>query len=283
MAFWRMINVELWLREFFDEPKPAPEIKQSDFVANHGKQLDIEANGKNYRRYPIRTEMINAETDLDSFVLDYVKSFYAQLPQQTPEHQQATQGKSALFISEKVVAITQGRSYFIWDIKTGFWANLLSRFVTRTPTGIGLGSPFTMQLAIEEAGLPRILYASIGSALGKLVGKRGLFYTLAGNNVGAIDGPTEYSVYPANVSAKLAPKDPDQVAARLSAQVRAALPSAYRDQFAGVVVIDANDIGRNVLGTDAPDDPRLYESIFADNPLGQAQEQTPIALVFEQN
>ncbi|MDR0591093.1 MAG: asparagine synthase (glutamine-hydrolyzing) [Candidatus Nomurabacteria bacterium] len=281
MAFWRLINVELWLREFFDEPEPAPKVKASDFVANDGKQLDIVADGKEYRRYPIRTEKVDAKTKLDDFVTGYIKNFFKELKAQTSEHQKTAEGKFYLFISEKIVAITQGRSYFIWDIKAGFWARTLSKFVTHTPAGIGLGSPFTMQLAIQEVGLPRIIFASIGGVLGKLVGKRGLFYILVGSNVRAIDGPTEYSVYPANVSAKLAPKDPEKVAARLTKKVKEVLPAKYRDGFAGVVVMDSNDIGRNVLGTDASGDPKLYEDIFADNPLGQAHEQTPICLVFE--
>jgi asparagine synthase (glutamine-hydrolysing) len=284
MSFWRLLNVELWLRTFFDEPETElkPEVKASDFEPNRNKELDITAGDKTYRRYPLCTDKVTADTKLGEFVVGYVKRFFGELAGQDKSHLAATKGRFFLFISEKIVAITQGRSYFIWDIKPGFWARTLSKFVTRTPAGIGLGSPFTMQLAIQEIGLPRILYASIGGVLGKLVGKRGLFYTLAGNDVRAIDGPTEYSVYPANVSAKLAPKDPDKVAERLSGAVREALPAEYRDSFAGVVVIDANDIGRNVLGTNASDAPELYEEIFADNPLGQAHEQTPLCLVFEQ-
>ena len=109
-----------------------------------------------------------------------------------------------------------------------------------------------MQLAIEEAGLPRVLYASAGGFVGKLVGKRGLFYDLVGGDIRAIDGPTEYSVYPANVSAKLGPKDPDDVAAPPQCRDPRAGARAYRATFGGTVVMDANDIGRNVLGKDAP-------------------------------
>ena len=45
--------------------------------------------------------------------------------------------------------------------------------------------------------------------------------------------------------------------------------------------MDANDIGRNVLGKDAPGPKERYEAMFADNPLGQGSEQTPMAIVFE--
>ncbi len=285
MTFWRLLNLELWLQEYFDD-KPeeieAPRVK-SDFEPNARKELDLVLDGgQRVRRYPLRTELFAREDDLDARSLAYVDRFFAGLPTAGSEHLAATTGKWYFFISEKIVAITQGRSYFIWDIKVSRPARVLSRYVTRTPAGIGLGSPFTMQLAIEEAGLPRVLYASAGGFAGKLVGKRGLFYDLVGGDIRAIDGPTEYSVYPANVSAKLAPKDPDQVAARLSAAIRARVPEAYRATFGGTVVMDANDIGRNVLGLDARGPKERYEAMFADNPLGQGSEQTPMAVVFEQ-
>jgi asparagine synthase (glutamine-hydrolysing) len=231
----------------------------------------------------LRTELYAREDDLEQKTLGYLERFFAGLPAAGGDHDVATKGRWYFFISEKIVAITQGRSYFIWDIKVSRPARILSRYVTRTPAGIGLGSPFTMQLAIEEAGLPRVLYASAGGAIGKLIGKRGLFYELVGGDIRAIDGPTEYSVYPANVSAKLAPKDPDAVAARLSALIRERVPAPWRDTFAGTVVMDANDIGRNVLGMDAPGPKEHYEAMFADNPLGQGSEQTPMAVVFEQS
>ncbi|HEU5144270.1 MAG TPA: asparagine synthase (glutamine-hydrolyzing) [Dermatophilaceae bacterium] len=284
MTFWRLLNLELWLQEYFDE-KPeqveAPRVK-IDYEPNARKQLDLSLpSGEVVRRYPLRTELYAREDDLDAKTLAYVDRFFAGLPEAGPEHAAATSGTWYFFISEKIVAITQGRSYFIWDIKVGRPARVLSKYVTRTPAGIGLGSPFTMQLAIQEAGLPRVLYASAGGAIGKLIGRRGLFYELVGGDIRAIDGPTEYSVYPANVSAKLAPKDPDEVAARLSAAIRARVPAAYRDTFGGTVVMDANDIGRNVLGKDAPGPKERYEEMFADNPLGQGSEQTPMAIVFE--
>ncbi|HSE61389.1 MAG TPA: asparagine synthase (glutamine-hydrolyzing) [Candidatus Saccharimonadales bacterium] len=280
MIFWRMLNVELWLREFFDEKAPEqPVHEKTDLEPNKEKQLDLVANGKTYRRYPLRTKMVAATDELAPFVADRLKDFFQTL--QASDHKAYMQKDWRLFISEKVVAITQGRSYFIWDIKPGFWARTLSKFVVKTPYGIGLGSPWTMQLAIEEAGLTRILFASVGGAVGKVLGKKGVFYELAGANVRAIDGPTEYSVYPSNVSAKLPPKDPTKVAAQLDAAIRDVLPAEAVEHFKGVVVIDANDLGRNVLGHNTDHHPADLEAVFADNPLGQGSEQTPLCVVFE--
>jgi asparagine synthase (glutamine-hydrolysing) len=283
-VFWRILNVELWCREFLDAAQPTPEIRiKTDLEANEGKALDLVLpDGGSVRRYPLRTELFLADEDLTARVVSRVSEFFDTLSgAEDQDHQVATTGRWYLFISEKIVAITQGRSMFVWDIKVSWAARVLSRFVVRTPTGIGLGSPFTMQLAIGEAGLPRILFASAGSVVGKVMGKRGVFYDLVGNNVRAIDGPTEYSAYPSNVSAKLPPKDPDKVAAELTAAIRPILPERYASTFAGTVVMDANDLGRNALGQDVPGEPRRYEEMFADNPLGQGSQQTPLAIVFE--
>lgn len=282
MVFWRMINVELWLREFIDEKKEVKEEKEKpDLEPNHSKNLDIEVKGQYYRRYPLRTEMVNDKTDLSTFVTDRLEIFFKTLRAAKADHTTMWERPWHLFTSEKIVAISQGRSYFIWDIKPGLFARLLSRFVVKTPHGIGLGSPWTMQLAIREAGLPRILFASLGGVVGKLLGHKGWFYILAGSDVRAIDGPTEYSVYPSNVSAKLPPKDPDLVAQQLTDAIKSTLPPELTANFRGVVVIDANDLGRNVLGHNVVMENGELEAIFADNPLGQGSERTPLCVVFD--
>src|SRR3546814_16813267 len=72
-----------------------------------------------------------------------------------------------LFVTEKIVAITQGRSYLVEDIQPRRLALFLSRFVVRTPYGIGLGMPATMEMALRECGVPRILFDAAVSAVTK--------------------------------------------------------------------------------------------------------------------
>lgn len=43
--------------------------------------------------------------------------------------------------------------------------------------------------------------------------------------------------------------------------------------------MDANDIGRNALGKDTAASAAALEAAFADNPLGQGRERTPLAVV----
>lgn len=301
LMFWRLLNVELWMRAFFDGPAGASaatddpaaiaatsgadadeqdEPAKSDYDPNPEKQLDLvsAADGRTWRRFPLQTGLIARDDDLEALVRGHVERFTAGLPDGA-----LPAGRPwYVVISEKIVAISQGRSWFTWEIAPRRSATVLSRFVSRTPAGIGLGDPTTMELAIREVGLPRVVVASAIGAAGKVIGKRGLFYQVVGSNVRAIDGPTVYSAFPSNVSAKLPPKDPDAVSARLSAAVRAAdIPAELRESFAGTVVIDANDIGRNVLGSDVSVPAEHLEATFADNPLGQGRQRTPLAILVD--
>jgi hypothetical protein len=140
--------------------------------------------------------------------------------------------------------------------------------VHKSEYGIGLGSPWTMQLALDEAGAPRILFAAFVSLLTKPFGIHGTFYKVVGKNVNAIDGPCDYTLPPYNHYAKLGPKDPDRTAKKIKESIGNE-----------VVIIDANDLGVNVLGRSENGKDEFYKDVFKDNPLGQGSEQTPIGIV----
>ncbi len=224
--------------------------------ANDGRALHASVGGVVYARHPVRTHLVTAADDALAVLTRYLG--------QPPD------GTRLVAVSERMVAITQGRSYPISEIKASPLARLLERFVTRPGYGIGLGSAETMELAIREVGLPRILLAAAASAVTKPFGIHGVFYRVAGPQAKAIDGPTSYTIPPYNQSATLGPKNPDDAARRLAAGI--GVP---------VAVIDANDAGCAVLGASPGVDRRFVERLFADNPLGQAGEQTPVCLVQE--
>ena len=126
-----------------------------------------------------------------------------------------------------------------------------------------------MQLAIEEVGVFRLLFAAACSAITKPFGIRGVFYRIAGTAARAIDGPCDCTIPPYNHYAKKAPKDPDQVARRLAGLLGCR-----------VVIIDANDLGVEVLGRSSSSIPTLFcKQVFRDNPLGQSRESTPLCVV----
>jgi hypothetical protein len=237
-------------------PVPEPADRPMGILAapNPDRVLHATVDGIVYARHPVRTHLV---TDADDAV-EVVRRYAEPLP---PE-------AVLVAVSERMVAITEGRSYPMASIRPGRLARFLVRFVTRPGYGIGLGTAETMQLAITEVGAPRILLAAAVSALTKPFGVHGLFYRIAGRQAAAIDGPTSYTIPPYNQAATLGPKHPDGAARAISAAIGAP-----------VAVIDANDAGCNVLGLSPGLQRRLVERLFADNPLGQAGEQTPICVV----
>ncbi len=254
----------------------APPAKEP-LAPNDGKSLSVEVQGTRWARVPIQTDLFSRGDPVTEKVAGYVREAVG-LIQSSDDLAVLLEAPWYVVVSEKIVAISQGRSYFTWEINPGAPARLLSRLVQRTPHGIGLGSPWTMQLAIKEAGLPRILVAAAASIVGKALGRRGWFYLVAGHRVNAIDGPTSYSAYPSNVSAKLPPARPDEVAAEITASLRSALPEGPAQTLAGAVIIDSNDLGREVLGHDTNRRPAFFCEMFRDNPFGQGRQQTPIAV-----
>jgi asparagine synthase (glutamine-hydrolysing) len=275
MVFWRALNLELWLQAYF------PTINQKKKEQKIKKIFNpiVAVGKKDYERVLIPTHVFRKGED-------FVKSITT-LVKQTLEKNTHKKGKWFVVVTEKIVATAQGRAYFIWDIHPGFFAQFLSRFVSRVSYGIGLGSPWTMQLAIQEVGLPRILCATIASLFTRPFGVRGIFYRVAGRSAAGIDGPTEYSLYPANVSAKLLPKNPNGVCNDIDNEIKKCIekvqsPESRVQSYLGSVIIDANDIGRNILGNSTGIDDKIIAEIFRDNPMGQTDEQTPLAIVFSQ-
>ncbi|AQY01656.1 MULTISPECIES: coenzyme F420-0:L-glutamate ligase [Microbacterium] len=227
--------------------------------ANEGKALEASVDGKSYARIPLRTRVVMPDDDLESVVMEYAKD--------------AVQPGDLLFVTEKIVAITQGRSYRLDEISPRPLARFLSRYVVRTSYGIGLGMPETMEMALRECGTLRILFAAGVSVITKAFGRRGDFYRIAGDKARAIDGPTKNTIPPYNQAVVLGPKNPREVAVRLKKMLGGNLE---------VAVVDINDIGGNILGStlDKAGERRLVQ-ILGDNPLGQATQSTPMGIVRE--
>lgn len=144
-----------------------------EFQANEGKKLTITIDGEDYLRIPVKTHVVMREDDLGDTVDRYTKDI--------------RRPGDIIFCSEKIIAITQGRSFPIEDIHPSRLARFLVKFVYKSPYGIGLGSPYTMQLAIEDVGIPRILLGCLAALVTKPFGVRGAFYKVCGQKAYAID------------------------------------------------------------------------------------------------
>ncbi|QPZ40047.1 coenzyme F420-0:L-glutamate ligase [Paramicrobacterium chengjingii] len=225
--------------------------------ANEGKALETVVDSVRYQRIPVRTRLVGADDDIVEVVSTYAG-------------EQVRDG-DVVFVTEKIVAITQGRAYPVNSINPRPLAHFLSKYVTKTSYGIGLGMPETMEMALRECGTPRILLAAAVSVVSKLLKRSGDFYRVAGEKARAIDGPTSHTIPPYNSHVVLGPERPDEVA-----QV---LKSALGGRV-DVMIVDINDLGGNILGNTrghASDDHMVR--VLKDNPLGQKHQSTPIGII----
>ena len=234
---------------------PNEENQGIGYVVNPEKNETITVDGVEYRRLCIKTHVI---TDQDNIV-EVADKYASSLVQEG----------DILFITEKAVACTQKRAIPIDQIHPRPLARFLSRFVLRTPYGIGLAMAETMEMALRECGTIRILFAAAISAVGKLFGIRGWFYNIAGYKARSIDGPCDFTLPPYNHYVVLGPDKPDEAAADISKKV--GVP---------VAITDINDLEGQILGTsDRSMDRDLLCKILKDNPLGQCSEQTPMGII----
>jgi F420-0:gamma-glutamyl ligase len=222
---------------------------------NPGRAATITVHGATYVRIPVRTHIVTEADDIVEVVARYAG------PQLQPG--------DIVVVSEKVVAITQGRAIPIERIRVGTLAKLLWPRVRQVPYGIGLRSPYSMQCAIDECGRLRILLAAIVGAIGKLLGRSGDFYRVAGSQAAMIDAAGTAGIDQFKGSVIKGPRDPDGVARRIAERLNV-----------GAAVVDVNDIGGSwAVGASPGLDRSLVEAAMKDNPLGQSAEQTPVGII----
>lgn len=226
------------------------------------KQPVITLEGKQWLRIPVKTRLILRGDDLIDAVAEGLK-----------EAGEIPLPSDILFLSEKAVGASQGRYYVLGEdeLRVRPLARFLSRFVTRTPAGIGLGMPETMECALRECGVLRILFAAVAGGLTRLFGRRGDFYRIAGPLARSIDGPTRGTIPPFDNAVSLSPLRPDKVAEDVA-----------KSFGCMAAVVDINDLGGNILGAYPESlDRELLVRILADNPLGQGTAGTPAGIVRE--
>jgi F420-0:gamma-glutamyl ligase len=222
---------------------------------NPRRRLEIEIDGGVFRRIPIRTHVVTVSDEIVDLLEKYAGP--------------AVRPGDILFVSEKVVAITQGRAIPIEQIRVSWLAQLLWPRVAKVKYGIGLRSPYSMQCAIDECGAARILLAAVVGGLSKLMGRKGDFYRIAGKQAAMIDAAGTAGIDAFKGSVIKGPQQPDEVAQRIADRLGV-----------GAAVVDVNDIGGSwAVGASRGVDRALVEAALKDNPLGQSDEQTPCGIL----
>lgn len=235
-----------------------PEAKREENGITYYQRDNVTVSGAEYQRYAIQTHFVERGESYVELINNYVVPLY--------------QEGDILSMSEKIIAMCQNNIVEKKNVRVGFWAKLLSKFASSNNHGIAMDEPYKLQLAINLAGLPRILLASFCSAVTKLFGVRGVFYKIAGHGIDGIDGfymGSSFEVY--HDIALLNPREPGKVCNEIH-------------EKCGVrcILVDANDLHIELFGkSDAlnqvPDEDLI--AMIKDNPAGQSDELTPLILI----
>ena len=217
----------------------------------------INVEGIEYLRIPLKTKILTADDEILSIVKECIKG--------------KIEKNDIISISESPLAITQGRAIPVSELKIGWLAKFLWRYVSNVEYGIGLRAPESMQCAIDECGAPRILFAAIIGGIGRFIGRRGKgdFYRLAGMQAALIDAATTSPVPPYENCVIKGPKYPEKEAQNIKDN------TGYE-----CCVMDINDIGGCwMIGGSDGIDKEFMERVMKDNPQGQGDELTPICII----
>jgi hypothetical protein len=205
---------------------------------------------------PLRTHLLMPGEDIAKVISGYTRHI--------------ARSSDIVAIAETAVAITQGRLYLPEEIRP----SPLARFLCRFPNKAGnLTSPHSMQLAIRQVGALRILLGAFVAVIGRLIGKKGLFFYVTGPKVRSIDDVSG-TAPPFERYIIAGPDHPDQLAEEIHAK------TGMR-----VLVTDVNDLGCvNIIGRSkgfSKEDLKHCIAALKSNPFGNADEQTPLVLLRE--
>jgi len=221
------------------------------------KPRTVVVEGRTFERIPVRTRVLVPGDDIAAAIREHAG-------------EELREG-DAVLISESAVAIMQGRARDWRTIHPGRLARWMSEKVIKTSWGTGLRSPYAMQYAIELTGAWRMLLAGGAHVVGRVLGKKGWFYLVAGLNARMMDAEHTMGVAEYYECCIPAPADPPGTVRA----VKQALGGGV-----DVAIADINDIAPAwVVASTLPEDrERLLARSFDDNPLGQTDEKTPIGI-----
>ena len=207
--------------------------------------------GEGCRVLPVRTHLLGVLDDSLEVLRRYTDGLL--------------QPGDVLTIGETPLAVIQGRYHHPSTVEPSFLARLLCRVFHPTSS---LATACGLQSLIDVSGPARVLGAwLLGTAL-KLVGSKGWFYRLAGEQARLIDDITG-TTPPYDQTIVLGPDQPEAWCERMAAALGVA-----------VAVVDVNDLGRvKVLAASGGTDEALLMRALRPNPAGNANERTPLVLV----
>lgn len=170
-----------------------------------------------------------------------------------------------LTIGETPLAVMQGRYNHPAMVNPSGLARLLCRAFHPTSS---LATACGLQTLIDDVGPAQVLVAWLAGLGMKVLGSKGWFYRLAGDQARLIDDITG-TTPPYDQTIVLGPSQPEQTCDELASAL--GVP---------VAVVDVNDLGRvKVLASSDGCDEALLMRALRPNPAGNANERTPLVVV----
>ena len=225
-------------------------------MINQNKQYERITSCGTYGRNAVKTHFVGIGEDVFALLEQYV------LPQY--------RSGDMVAISSKIVSLWQKRVVYKKDMKLTVLAKFLSRFAASSEAGVGVNSVWKMQYAIDYYGKLRVLKAAVCAGVGKLLGRRGIFYDMLGFEIRGLDGFYDKSFKAYGDYGIQIPLNCEQLCEEI-----------FEKTGIAAFITDANDITRDILGKHgsiAYTDAELCEMI-ADNPAGQSDQCTPFVII----
>lgn len=228
-----------------------------EFVANEKKKVEIKVGEDIYSRHAIKTRFITPNDNYIQVIKEYVSDIYEK--------------GDIISISEKIISICQNKIIRREDIKIGKWAKFLSKFACQENRGgYGVGMAINMQYAINKVGLFKVLLASIIGGICKIVGIKGVFYRIVGQEVSGLDGFYDGAW-----------KEYKDIGIEIPENSNLVCNEIKNKLGMSSMIVDSNDFGQVILGksNDIKIDDGILKQIIRDNPAGQGKQRTPIILI----
>ena len=228
-----------------------------EFIANEGKKVEIGAGGEIYQRHAVKIRFVTTKDNYIDILKEYVSDIYEE--------------GDIISISEKIISICQNKVIKREDIKIGWWAKFLSSFAChKNRGGYGVGMTINMQYAIDKVGLPRVLFASIIGGLTKLIGIKGVFYKIVGQEVSGLDGFYDGAWQEYRDIGIEIPENSNLVCNEIKNKLGMSTMIVYSNDFGQVILGKSKDIELS---------DKVLREVIRDNPAGQGQQKTPIILI----
>ncbi|OAB56952.1 F420-0:Gamma-glutamyl ligase [Phormidium willei BDU 130791] len=246
----------LWLRLNYLTYGPGGRIPKTGHIVFPLQYPDADAAPNwlpkdNAEVFPVKTHLLTHLDDPVEVIRRYV------MPH--------AQSGDIVTIGETPLAIIQGRLRDPITVKPGWLARRLCYWFLPTSS---LATACGLQTLIDQVGAPRVFFAFLGGVGLRLLGQRGGFYRLAGEQARLIDDVTG-TLPPYDQFIVLGPDNPQAVVDRIQ-----------KETGLSAAIVDVNDLQAVKVLAATPDVPhRFLETALRSNPAGNADEQTPVVLI----